>query len=227
MPFIQPPFWSRDLNAYGGRWPQHVSVSLVTPPAGEPLSIQEMRSQVRLGDDGSQDADLLLWGTAARMDTEAYTGCAWMQQGVDVRFAHFPFDRSPIVIPIRPLVSVSGIDYLDASGALQTLDPTTYVVDAPKPVAGIPECGRVMLAFGTFYWPFPPAMRVINGVTIHCVVGYGTAAQVPPTPKVAMKLLLGTWWLNREGGEIIRGSADILPYGIDRVLDPFKLEVLA
>lgn len=349
MPFIQPPFWSRDLNAYGTRWPQQVSVSLVTPPTIEPLSIAEAKSQTRLdasaGEPGPATAligalaglgaglcdngahrvacsfvtasgetlpgplsapitivdktvngqiavtgipmgspavttvklwmtaiagpltpllyagsvangvatatisvadsglgasaptvntaidtsDLASWIQAARMDTEAYTGCAWLTQSVDVRFSHFPFDRSPIVIPIRPLISVTGIDYIDASGTLQIgLDPTTYVVDAPSPMSGVPEPGRIMLAFGTFYWPFPPAMRVINAVTVHCVVGYGTTAdKVPATPKTAMKLLIGNWWLNREAGEIIRGSADVLPYGVDRVLDPFRLEAVA
>jgi uncharacterized phiE125 gp8 family phage protein len=355
MPFIQPPFWSRDLNAYGSRWPQHVSASLITPPAAEPLTLAEAKSQVRLDpsageplpatpviaalaglgagtcDNGAHrlacsfvtatgetppgplsapitivdktvngqiavsgipmgspavltiklwmtaiagplgpllyagvvnngvatatinvadvglgasaptvntaldTSDLASWIQAARMDTETYTGCLWMQQGVDVRFSHFPFDRSPIVLPLRPLVSVSGIDYLDASGAPQTLDPATYVVDAPAPVGGIPEAGRIMLAFGTFYWPFPPAMRVINGVTVHCVMGYGGVgatvlqqqAAVPATPKIAQRLLIGNWYLNRESGEIIRGSADTLPYGVDRVLDPFRLEAVA
>ena len=338
------PFWSRDLNAYGSRWPQHVSVSLVTPPAIEPLTIAEAKSQVRLDpsaaepgpatpltlalaglgagacDNGAHrvacsfvtatgetppgplsapltivdktvngqnavtgiptgspavltvklwmtaiagpltpllyagvvhngvatatinladaglgasaptvntaldTADLTSWIQAARMDTETYTGCAWLNQTIDVRFSHFPFDRSPLVIPIRPLVSVSGIDYLDASGASQTLDPATYVVDAPLPVGGVPEAGRIMLAFGTFYWPFPPAMRVINGVTVHCVVGYGaTANKVPETPKTAMKLLIGNWWLNREAGQIIRGSADILPFGVDALWQPFRV----
>jgi uncharacterized phiE125 gp8 family phage protein len=357
VPFIQPPFWSRDLNAYGGRWPQHVSVSLVTPAAAEPLTLAEAKSQVRLDPsaaepgpatpltvalaglgagvcdngahrvacsfvtaagetppgplsapitivdktvngqiavsgipagspavltvklwmtaiagalgpllyagvvnngvttatinlaDGSLGAsapavntaldtsELAKWISAARMDTEVYTSCCWMQQGVDVRFSHFPFDRSPLVLPIRPLVpgATVSIDYIDASGAPQTLDPATYVVDASAPIGGVPEPGRIMLAFGTFYWPFPPAMRVINGVTVHCTVGYGASAAtvlqqqaaVPATAKTAMQLLLANWWLNREAGQIIRGSADILPYGVDRVLDPYRLEAVA
>lgn len=345
MSFVQPPFWSRDLNAYGSRWPQHVSVSLITPPVGEPLSMAEAKSQVKLDDtdgeplpatpptlalagtgagncengvhrlavsyataDGetppgplsapltvtdktvngkiavtaipaggsavvtiklwmplvgtvaplffagsvangvttatinladaglgaqapatntTADPELVAWIAAARQDTETYTSCAWLQQGIDVRLSHFPFDRSPITLPIRPLIAVSSIEYLDANGAVQILDPTTYVVDAPVPAHGIPEAGRVMLAFGTFYWPFPPAMRVINGVTIHCTVGYGAAAAVPATAKTAMKLLVGNWWVNREAGQIVRGSADVLPYGVDRLLDPFRLEAVA
>lgn len=343
MTFIQPPFWAYDRAGLRG-WPQHVGLSLVTPPVGEVLTASELRSQVKLDDSAGEplptaptialagvgagvvengahrvalsyvtadgetppgplsapitvvdktvngklavsaipaggsavltiklwmpavntltpllfagsvangvttatinladaslgvqapatnttvDPELAQWGSAARLDTETYTGCAWLSQGVDLTLSRFPFDRRAIVIPIRPLQSVSGIDYVDANGAAQTLDPSLYTVDAPKPVGGIAQPGRVMLAYGQFFWPFPPAMEVQNGVTIHCQVGYGTAAQVPATPKTAMKLLVGNWWVNREAGQIIRGSADILPYGVDRVLDPFRLETVA
>jgi len=344
MSFVQPPYWAYERGGARG-WPQHVGLSLVTPPVGEPLSIGDLRSQVKLGESDGEplpataptialaaagagllengvhrlavsyvtadgetppgplsapitvvdksvngklavtaipaggsavttiklwmpavgtlapllyagsvangvttatinladaslgvqapatnttaDAELLGWGAAARMDTETYTRCAWLTQSVDVTLSHFPFERRAIVIPIRPLISVTGIDYVDASGVAQTLDPSLYTVDAPKPFAGVPEFGRVMLAYGQFYWPFPPAMAVLNGVTIHCVVGYGTAAQVPPTAKTAMKLLVGNWWVNREAGQIVRGSADILPYGVDRVLNEFREESIA
>jgi uncharacterized phiE125 gp8 family phage protein len=173
------------------------------------------------------DAELLGWIQASCFDTETYTSCAWLTQSVDLRLAHFPFDRREIVIPIRPLVSVTGIDYIDTSGLPQTLDPSLYTVSAPAPVGGIAAPGRVMLAYGNFFWPFPPAMRVLNGVTVHCVVGYGTADQVPGTAKTGMKLLVGNWWRNREAGQIIRGSSDILPYGVDRVMDPFRREGVA
>lgn len=354
MSFVQAPFWAYERGANARGWPQHVSVSLVTPPKGEPLTIAEARSQVRLdstvgeplpstavtlalaglgagvSENGAHrvavsfvtaagetpvgplsapitvadktvngqlavagiptgspavltvklwmppvgqlaplllagsvangvatatinvadaglgagaptlntavdTSDLAKWIPAARADTETYTRCAWMPRSVDVRLSHFPFDRREIEIPIRPLIGVTGIDYIDASGLPQTLDPSLYTVDAPAPGDGVPEPGRVMLAYGQFFWPFPPAMQVINGVTIHCDVGYGTVAMTlnqaqavaPATAKTAMQLLLANWWLNREAGQIIRGSADILPYGVDRLMDPFKLETVA
>jgi uncharacterized phiE125 gp8 family phage protein len=345
MSFSQPPFWAYDRGGIRG-WPQHVGLTLVTPPAIEPLSASELRSQVKLDDSAGEplpataptialaglgagvvengvhrvavsyvtadgetppgplsapvtvvdktvngklavsaipaggsavttiklwmplvgtvaplffagsvangvavatinladvglgvqapavnttaDPELAQWGIAARMDTEIYTGCAWITQGVDLTLSRFPLDRRAITIPIRPLISISGIDYLDASGVAQTLDPTLYVVDAPNAIGGVAQAGRVMLAYGTFFWPFPPAMEVQNGVTIHCQVGYGAAAAaVPATAKTAMKLLVGNWWQNREAGQIVRGSADVLPYGVDRVLDPFRLESVA
>jgi uncharacterized phiE125 gp8 family phage protein len=226
MTFLQPPFWASERGGARG-WPQHVGLSLVTPPVGEPLSIEDLKTHVKV--DGSEsDAELTDWGIAARMDTETFTRCAWLTQSVDVTLSHFPFDRRAIVIPIRPLLSVTGIDYVDASGVAQTLDPSLYTVDAPKPVGGVPEFGRVSLAYGQFFWPFPPAMRVTNGVTLHCVVGYGpTAASTPATAKTAMKLLVGNWWRNREAGAIVRGSSDSLPYGVDRVLAAFVEESIA
>jgi uncharacterized phiE125 gp8 family phage protein len=172
------------------------------------------------------DAELLGWGAAARSDTEVYCSRAWLTQDVDLTLSRFPFDRRPIVFPIAPLQSILGIDYLDASGLAHSLDPALYEWDAPKGDHGAP--GRVMLKYGTFYWPFPPAMAVLNGVTIHGRVGYGpTGASTPATAKTAMKLLVGNWWVNREAGQIVRGSADVLPYGVDRVLDAFRPEVLA
>lgn len=227
MTFVQPPFWASERGGARG-WPQHVGLSLVTPPAGEPLTLAEAKTHVKV-DGPESDAELADWIAAARMDTETYTRCAWLTQGLDVTLSHFPFDRAAIVIPIRPLVSVSGIDYVDASGVTQTLDPSLYTVDAPKPVGGVPDFGRVSLAYGQFFWPFPPAMRVTNGVTIHCLVGYSAEgatllqqqAAVPATVKTAQRLLVGNWWRNREAGAIVRGSADSLPYGVDHVLAAF------
>lgn len=225
--FLQPPFWAYERGGARG-WPQHVGLSLVTPPSGEPIALADLKTHVKV-DGPESDTELTDWGSAARMDTETFTRCAWLPQGVDVTLSHFPFDRRAIVIPIRPLLSVSGIEYVDASGVAQTLDPSLYTVDAPKPVGGVAEFGRVSLAYGQFFWPFPPAMRVLTGVTIHCLVGYSAAgesllqqqAAVPATAKTAMKLLVGNWWRNREAGAIVRGSADALPYGVDHVLAAF------
>lgn len=336
MTFVQPPFWASDRGGARG-WPQHVGLSLVTPPSGEVLSIAEARSQVKLSDsdgeplpataptlalagagagllengahrlalsyvtaDGetppgplsapitvvdktvngklavsaipaggtavvtikfwmplvgtvaplffagsvangvttatinladaslgvqapavntTMNADLASWRTAARQDLETRLAVRMLTQAVDITLSHFPFDRQPFTLPIRPLRTITGIDYVDSSGATQTLDPTTYEYDTPQ--GDCPDFARVMLKYGTFYWPFPPAMSVLTGVTIHGSFGYGTAAQVPETLKTVQKLLIGNWWVNREAGQIVRGSADALPYGLDYLIEPF------
>ena len=335
MTFTQPPFWS-DRGGAGG-WPQHVGLSLVTPPSGEVLSIAEARSQVKLSDSDGEplpataptlalaaagagamengahrlalsyvtadgetppgplsapmtvvdktvngklavsaipaggsavvtikfwkplvntvaplfyagsvangvttatltladaslgvqapavntttNADLASWRTAARQDLETRLALRMLTQAWDITLSHFPFTRSPFILPIRPLLSITGIDYVDSGGVTQTLDPTLYEYDAPK--GDCPDFARVGIKYGTFYWPFPPALSVLTGVTIHGSFGYGTAAQVPEVLKTPMKLLLANWWVNREAGQIVRGSADKLPYGLDYLIEPF------
>lgn len=337
MTFTQPPFWAYERGGARG-WPQHVGLSLVTPPVGEVLSIAEARSQVKLSDrdgeplpataptialvtpaaagllengvhrvavsyvtaDGetppgplsapitvvdqsvngtitvsaipaggsavttikfwkprvgtvtplfyagsvangvvtatidladaslgvqapavntTANADLASWRTAARQDLETRLALRCLPQAWDITLSHFPFDRRPFTLPIRPLQTITGIDYVDASGVTQTLDPTLYDVDTPQ--GDCPDFARVMLAYGQFFWPFPPGMSVLTGVTIHGTFGFADAAHVPETLKTVMKLLLGNWWVNREAGQIVRGSADVLPYGLDYLLEPF------
>jgi uncharacterized phiE125 gp8 family phage protein len=336
MSFVQAPYWASERGGARG-WPQHVGLSRVTPPVGEPISIAEARSQVKLSDsdgeplpataptialaaagagllengahrvavsyvtaDGetppgplsaaitvvdktvngklalsaipaggsavttikfwmplvgtvtplfyagsvangvttatinladaslgaqapatntTQTADLASWRTAARQDLETRLALRCLPQAWDITLSHFPFDRRPFTLPIRPLITITGIDYVDASGLPQTLDPSLYEFDTPT--GDCPDFARVMLKYGQFFWPFPPGMSVLTGVTIHGTFGFADAAHVPDTLKTVMKLLIGNWFTNHEAGQIVRGSADKLPYGLDYLIEPF------
>jgi uncharacterized phiE125 gp8 family phage protein len=167
----------------------------------------------------TQNADLASWRTAARQDLETRLALRMLPQAWDITLSQFPFDRRPFTLPIRPLRTITGIDYVDASGVTQTLDPTLYEYDTPQ--GDCPDFARVMLKYGQFFWPFPPAMSVLAGVTIHGSFGWADAAHVPETLKTIQKLLIGNWWVNREAGQIVRGSADALPYGLDYLIEAF------
>lgn len=166
------------------------------------------------------DVTLSAWITAARQFCEAYTDRAFITQTWQLTLNNFPMVRGLITIPKPPLLAVTSIGYVDASGVAQSpLDPLTYTVDAPAgPYAGP---GRILPVYGTYYWPFPPAIQVLNGVTVTFNAGYGGAAAVPAPLKQAMKLLIGNWFTNREAAQLIRGSADILPFGVEPLLAPF------
>jgi len=113
--------------------------------------------------------------------------------------------------------STVGITYVDMQGVPQTWDPSLYTVDAPQgPYARV---GRIVPAYFQIY---PVTRWVPIAATVTFPAGYGDARFTPGSMKAAMKLLIGNWWLNREAGEIIRGSADILPYGVEPLLWPFK-----
>ncbi len=120
-------------------------------------------------------------------------------------------------LPGPPLVSVTSINYVATSGTTTLWDPANYTVDNPQgPKARV---GRIVPAWSIYY---PVTRTVPNAVTVRFTAGYGDAPLVPASLKAAMKLLLGNWWLNREAGEIIRGSADVLPFGVEALLWPYK-----
>ena len=124
----------------------------------------------------------------------------------------------PIFLPRPPLVSVSSITYVDPNGVAQTWSSSLYTVDAPA--GDYADTGRIFPNYGEIY---PIARQQPGAVTITFVAGYGAAAAVPAALKAGMKLLIGNWWLNREAGQIIRGSADILPFGVDALWQPFRV----
>jgi len=219
--FVEPPFWARHSQALG---PDHVGVSLKTAPQTEPITVAEAKIQCRIDPDIVEE-DWLLKGLiqAARMDCEAYTDLGFITQTVRETRPRFPGDRSPLTLRKRPVQvtpTAPIITYTDASGAVQTLDAATYTVDAPA--GPYPEHARILPVFDTFYWPFPSLVPVLNGVTIEYVVGFGNAATDVPWPlRQAMLLLIGIWYANREAGQIIRGSADVLPFGVTSLLDKY------
>lgn len=125
----------------------------------------------------------------------------------------------PIIIPKPPLISVTSITYVDTDGATQTWASSNYTVDAP--VGDFAEPGRICPVYGQVY---PVTRAQPAAVTIRFVAGYGAAASAVPQPiKSAMKLLIGIWYANREAGLIVRGSADVLPYGVDALLQPYRV----
>ncbi len=175
------------------------------------------------------DPELVSWITAARMFCERFTHrslitTTW-ELGLD-GFPYYPLSTqyqasvaaNAVQLPQAPLQSVTSIIYVDTAGATQTWNSSNYTVDTPAgPTAGP---GSIVPGWSVFY---PVTRTVPNAVTIRFVAGYGSAGAVPAPIKSAMKLLIGLWHANREAGQIIRGSADVLPYGIESLLWPYKV----
>jgi uncharacterized phiE125 gp8 family phage protein len=174
------------------------SVTVITPPASEPLTLQEAKDHLRLdGDDENPLVSAYL--TAAREWAEEATRRQFVPATLRFALDEFPrchtkyrrhgqpeFDRHAILLPSPPLVSVSSINYVDAAGVTQLLSPADYQVDAYS------TPGRVAPAFAKS-WPI--ARRQMNAVTITIVAGY---AAVPERAKSLIRLLLSHQYENRE-----------------------------
>lgn len=186
-----------------------MALSLVTPPAVEPVSLAEAKGQLRLSlaDDDALITELI---AAARDYVETCTHRALITQTWDDKRDGFPAWSDAIWLPKPPLVSVTSVTYVDQNGVTQTWSSTLYTVDAPTgPKA---RMGAIVPNYGQ---AFPSTRDVVNAVTIRLVAGYGAAATaVPAGLKAAMKLLIETWL----GG----GSAAPIPAAVNALLWPFK-----
>ncbi len=175
------------------------------------------------------DPQLVDWITAARQVCETFTHRAFVTQTWDYALDGFPnlwstiyiderrVDDGAIWLPKAPCQSVTSVSYVATDGSTQVWASSNYTVD--KPSGEQARRARVVPAWSIYY---PVTRTVPNAVTVRFVAGYGAASTVPRGIKSAMKLLIGNWFLNREAGQIIRGSADVLPFGVDVLLWPFK-----
>lgn len=194
-----------------------MALSLVAAPATEPLSLAEAKAHLKLDADDENDLIATLV-VAAREYVETHTHRALITQTWDLQLMGFPWALGGFLeLPKPPCLSVTSVTYVDTNGVTQTWDPTLYTVDNPQgPKA---RMARIVPAY---FQIFPVTRQVPNAAVVRFVAGYGGAALVPASLKAGMKLLLGNWWLNREAGQIVRGSADILPFGVDSLLWPYK-----
>jgi uncharacterized phiE125 gp8 family phage protein len=147
-----------------------MSLSLITPPVYEPLTISDVCGQIRVDPEYLADQTSVVEGfiSAIRGKAEDVTRRALLPQQWSMVLDKFPWGRKPLEIPKPPLISLDSITYLDTTDTLQTLDPSAYRV--------IPDMGnepaRVIPIIYT-YWP--ETAQDIATVTINFTCGYTPA----------------------------------------------------
>ncbi len=212
-------------------WPGFVSaypyglLSRTVAPTQDPISMVQAKTHLRI--DGPEEdsliADLI---TATTSWAEQETERALLTQTWVMYLDSFPWWRAPIFLPLPPLQSVSSIKYYDQDGVLQTWAADQYtVVTAAGPTA---QRGQIVPALGVSY-PLLPSFALTqrrpDGVQVQFIAGWTSAALIAQAIKSAMKLMAGNLYRNREAGQIIRGSADVLPFGVDQLLAPYRVSV--
>ena len=205
-------------------------LQLVTPPAGEPVSLAEAKQHLRV--DGGDD-DLLIGSliTAARQAAETKTGrqlitARWklvldafpgpslMQSATG---ASFSLPGHAILLAKCPVQSAVSIEYLDMNGTTQVMPASDYVLDAAC------EPARLTPAFGKTW---PPTLPQMGAVSVTFDAGYGTASAVPEGLKSWIKLRVGSLYGHREEMSVLsRGRIDPLPF-VDGLLDGFKVSLV-
>lgn len=183
-------------------------LKLVTPPASEPVSLDEAKAHCRvdISDEDDLFSDDLI--PSARQYLEGAMRRAFISQTWRLNLDEWP-DCDEIELPYAPLQSVSSVVYLDKNGDSTTWDSANYIVDADS------EPGRIVLASGVS-WP-GETLYPANPIQITFVAGYGDATDVPAYVKRAMKLLIGHWYEHREAA--IDGSPlREIPLAVDSLI---------
>ena len=205
-------------------------MQLMTPPAGEPISLAEAKLHLRVDFD-DDDSLIQVLISAARQAAETLTNRQLMAARWRMVLDSFPgpslmgvpagqtftLPGHAVLLPKSPVASVVEIRYLDMANAWRVMPAANYTVDSAC------EPARITPVFGQI-WPI--ALPQIGVVSVIFDAGYGNASAVPEGIKTWIKLRVGSLYVHREEvASMTRGRIDPLPF-IDGLLDPYKVPLI-
>lgn len=180
----------------------------LTPPALQPVSLDEARAFLRL-DQTHEDELLTTLITAARLMIEAASGRMLIEQGWRIVLDAWPRD-GVIRLPLSPVASIEGARVYDGNGVAQTVAAGALHLDATA------EPPLIRLAA-----PVPQVGRRLAAIEIDVVAGYGAEPEdVPALLRHAVLQLAARWFEQR--GDIAGRDASALPPEILALVAPFR-----
>lgn len=189
---------------------------LVTPPATEPVTLDQAKQHLRVDHDADDTLITTLIEAARHLvegrlkqslvtQTWDFYLDGWYEEVLNYYPGRYAA-REVVYLAKGPVQSVASVKYLDGSGVLATWAPSEYIV-----TPGLP--GRITPAYSR---TFPTTLPVVDSVVIRYTAGYST---VPGNLRAAMLLVIGHLYENRE--ETISGTIiSELPLGVEALLAP-------
>lgn len=194
---------------------------VITEPVAEPVSLEEARLQCRVEAYGTpaahpEDALIELFISAAREWVESYTGRALCPQTLELALDAFPAEE--IEIARGPVRAITSVIYVDENQVEQTLDSEAYTLDVYS--------DRIwLLPAAETEWP--TAGEFANAVKVRYEAGFdlpSASPQTKPVPKaakIAMLLLIGHLYRNRES--TVERALNEVPMGVKSFLDGIRV----
>lgn len=190
-----------------------IKFTIVTPPAGEPVTLTDLKDHLRV-DSSFDDAVLTALGKASRELVEAHTARRLMPRVETLWLDSFP-PQDRIIIPAAPVSAVASVKYYDQNDVEYVFDPANYTVDTNGPIA------QVVLKFGVIWPTLGSLARKTNTIGVQFSSGYTDAPSVPSSLALAVKILAGHLFENREATTPI--TVNELPFGLRHILAPHRV----
>jgi hypothetical protein len=181
---------------------------VVTPPAVEPVTLQEAKDHMRITD-GDSDRFIIPLIREAREILEEYSSIAFINQTWKLTISYWPSGtdqwwsgtrelpitelyggRAPIIIPRYPFQSITTMTVYDESSNSSVVDVAdTFDLDTNS------RRGELRLKSGSTW---PVALRATNPIEIDYVAGFGaTNEDVPAALRRAIRVLVAYLYEHR------------------------------
>lgn len=196
------------------------SLVVATPPAVEPVSLEEAKDHLRIVDFSDDDNYVATLVTAARQWCEDYCDRSFADQQYTVAFDDFfgtriELPRPPVRLNAVGTGATVTISYVDTGGATQTL---TFAESGTQEFR-LDRDHVPALVYPLYLGVWPSVRLDDKAVQITYLAGYGGAANVPTPAKHAIKMLVGHWYLSREA---VGNAGQNVPLGVAALLEPLK-----
>lgn len=178
-------------------------------PAAEPVTLAEAKAHLRIAH-ASEDELIGALIRAARDDVERATGIALIDQSWRLTLDRWPRHDTAMLLrhPVKEILSVT---VFDEDGAASLIDPADYQLDAGSRPARL------------LFKERPDAVRVMNGIEIDFVAGFGEAGpDVPDLLKRAILVLVAHWYEFRAAYQPDDQPISY-PAGYDRIISSYRL----
>ncbi len=188
----------------------------ILPPAQEPVSLADAKAHLRV-DVPDDDALISRLIAGARSEIERGLGRALITQTWTWWLDAWPPGHA-VPLPLSPVQSIEQIRIYTADDTFSLLPANGYLLDGQ----GSPPR---LIRRGSLAWP--QTTRPGNGIAVDFTAGHGTQpADVPAALRIAVLVLVGHWYENRQLADTAGAATVSLPPMVRDLIDPYRVRRL-
>lgn len=180
-----------------------MTLTLLAPPAAEPVSLGALKDYLRVTHDDEDGVIAAVLAAAVRA-IEARAGLAFLPQAWRLSLDAAP--EETLFLPVAPCIGIDAVSVTGPDGAPSPVGPALYEFAPGAP-------GRLRRA-----GPWPPVGPRLDGVQIDFTAGH--AGDVPEPLLQAVKALAAHFYETRAAARETRVYS--VPQSIDALIAPYR-----